>query len=136
MLLFRSVLALVAALLVPAALSGQERDRWQITLQDGRYLYELRPVALHGDTLVIEQEGRRREIALSDVHELREVRASLQPAGTRQATFPTLTGADDRVFGIGYLDPEEQRTVVAAILDERRSRRSAPSGTPTMWGGS
>ncbi|HEY7529526.1 MAG TPA: hypothetical protein VIC56_02480 [Gemmatimonadota bacterium] len=137
-------LHLALLLLAPCAGAGPlaAQDRWQLTLEDGRYEYELQPVALRGDSLVIEQRGRTLALALADIHELREVRPVIRPSVPGRGTIAELTGAADRVFVLGYLTPDDRRRVVQEILGERArlarghaaGSTTQPAGTPTEWG--
>ena len=139
----------LVALLVGAALAIAPRtlpaqERWQLTLADGSYEYDLRPVELRNDSLVIEQAGGTRALPLVDVHELREVRPVIRPAVPGRGTVAELTGASDRVFVLGYLPVADRRRVVREILESVKGssaghaagasmRRSG--GTPTEWSG-
>jgi hypothetical protein len=135
-----AALALLAWTAAAPRLPAQ--DRWQLTLEDGRYEYELRPVALRNDSLVVEQRGRTLTLALADVHELREVRPVIRPSVPGRGTIAELAGSADRVFVIGYLTPGERRRVVREILDARARAATGhaagsstqPRGTPTEWG--
>lgn len=132
---------LLGAAAAPPRLAAQ--GRWQLTLSDGSYEYELRPVALRGDSLVIEQEGRTRALALADIHELREVLPVIRPAVPGRGTLAELAGSSDRIYVIGYLSLAERRRVVGEILQasgaaatgHARGSSTRPGGTPTEWSG-
>ncbi len=103
-------------------------DRWQILLNDGRYLYDLHLVAAHGDTLVATQPQRDTlDVPLADIDELRLVQASARPVGTARNTFNGLVGADDAVYKFARLAPAERRHVVQVALRTRpRTATNAP----------
>jgi len=107
------------ALLGAAALTAQQDDRWQITLNDGRILWDLHLVRFRGDTLVVQQGDSTFRFPISQVDELRLVRK----AERRQTAEPNryggvLGGADDEVFRLTLYDLAERRQIVAQIFQD------------------
>jgi hypothetical protein len=99
--------------------AAERADRWQILLNDGRYLYEAHLVRASGDSLVVTQPGDTLALALDDIDELRLVQPSARPVGTTRNTFNGLTGMDDAVYKFARLAPAERRQLVAELLRER-----------------
>ena len=115
----RSLWVAGIALLGAAALTAQQGDRWQITLNDGRILWELHLVRLRGDTLVVQQGDSTFRFPIGQVDELRLVRK----AERRQTAEPNryggvLGGADDEVFRLTLYNLTERRQIVAQIFQD------------------
>src|SRR5438093_8022187 len=106
-------------LLGAAPITAQQDDRWQITLNDGRILWELHFVRFRGDTLVVQQSDSTFRFPINQVDELRLVRK----AERRQTAEPNryggvLGGADDEVFRLTLYDLAERRQIVAQIFKD------------------
>ena len=106
-------------LLGAAPVAAQQDDRWQLTLNDGRILWELHLVRFRGDTLVVQQGDSVRRFPINQVDELRLVRK----AERRQTPEPNrcggvLGGADDEVFRLTLYDLTERRQIVAQIFKD------------------
>ena len=115
----RSLWVAGIALLGAAALTAQQGDRWQITLNDGRILWDLHLVRFRGDTLVVQQGDSTFRLPIRQVDELRLVRK----AERRQTAEPNryggvLGGADDQVFRLTLYDLAERRQIVAQIFQD------------------
>lgn len=92
-------------------------DRWQISLHDGSYLWELRLVGLRGDTLLARQADSVVAVPLDRVDELRLIQASVRRTGeANRATANALAGADDEVYALVRYAPGERRKVVEQAL--------------------
>jgi hypothetical protein len=96
-------------------------ERWQILLDDGDYVYDVRPLRLGGDTLYVQlldsATAPPRAIPLATIDELRRVGASVKMVGAgARGTFGGLAGADDAVFKLAMYDAAERRRIVAGIL--------------------
>ena len=107
------------ALLGAAALTAQQDDRWQITLNDGRILWELHLVRFRSDTVVVQQGDSTFRFPIGQVDELRLVRK----AERRQTAEPNryggvLGGADDEVFRLTLYDLAERRQILAQIFKD------------------
>ena len=106
-------------LLGAAPVAAQQDDRWQITLNDGRILWELHLVRFRGDTLVVQQGDSVRRFPINQVDELRLVRK----AERRQTPEPNryggvLGGVDDEVFRLTLYSLTERRQIVAQIFKD------------------
>lgn len=102
-----------------AAVVNTAVDRWQILLNDGRYLYEAELVGAAGDSVMVTQAADTVGLALRDIDELRLVQPSARPATGGRNTYNGLTGMDDAVYKFARIEPAEQRRVVAELLRER-----------------
>ena len=107
-----------AAAAAPDAATARA-DRWQILLNSGSYLYEVRLLGAHGDTLVAAQPGDTLALPLDDIDELRLVQASAKVAGNARNSSNPLTGVDDAVLKLSRYAPDERRALLAQLLRER-----------------
>jgi len=124
----RFFLLLAAIVTVPAGVSAQSTERWQVLLSSGQILYELVPESLAGDTLVLRQGEDVRRIPLADISELRRVRASVELAERAgRNSLAALSGADDQVYQMTLLDVGEKRVVVREILEALGPPEPPPS---------
>ena len=94
------------------------RDRWQLSLHDGSYLWELGLVGVRGDTLLARQGDSLVLVPLERIDELRLVQASVRRTGEpgTQATFKGLAGGDDEVYALVRYAPAERRRIVEQAL--------------------
>ena len=106
-------------LLVAAPVAAQHDDRWQMTLNDGRILWDLHLVRFRGDTLAVQQGDSTFRFPITQVDELRLVRK----AERRQTNEPNryggvLGGADDEAFRLTLYDLAERRQILAQIFKD------------------
>lgn len=103
---------LAATLLTPAALSAQDstppsagqRERWQVTLDDGRILWDVRLVRLAGESLSVSRPDSLATVSLKHVTEVRLIRKSEVHLGTGGGVFNALVGGDDEVYDLSPLE--------------------------------
>ncbi len=112
-------------LLGAVPVTAQRDDRWQVTLNDGKILWELDLVRFRGDTLVVQQGDSTFWFPINQIDELRLVRK----AERRQTAEPNryggvLGGADDEAFRLTLYDLAERRQILAQIF---RDHPPAPS---------
>lgn len=127
-----ALLATAPATLVaqaPAAELTARADRWQVHLNSGKYLYDVRLVRASGDTLVVTRNDTvpagPLALPLADIDELRLIQASVKAVGGGPGgTFAGLAGTDDALYKLSNFDPAERRRIVAGLLDERAGRSS------------
>jgi hypothetical protein len=124
----RAVWVAATVLLGAAPVTAQRDDRWQITLNDGRILWELHLVRFRGDTLVVQQGDSTFRFPINQVDELRLVRK----AERRQTNEPNryggvLGGADDEVFRLTLYSLAERRQILAQIFKDHPPPPPAPS---------
>ena len=100
-------------------------DRWQILLNSGSYLYEVRLLGARGDTLVAAQPGDTLALPLADIDELRLVQPSARVAGNARNSSSPLTGVDDAVLKLSRYAPAERRALLEQLIRERAAADSA-----------
>ena len=107
-----SAILLAAILAAPPALSAQdstppsarERERWQVTLDDGRILWDVRLVRLAGESLSVSRPDSLATVSLKHVTEVRLIRKSEVHLGTGRGAFNALVGGDDEVYDLSPLE--------------------------------
>lgn len=105
------------ALLCAAPLHGQEEDRWQATLNDGKILWELRLVCLRNDTLVLRGGDSTYTLPITQLDELRLVQKSERRATAEVNRYGgVLGGADDEVYRLTLYTLEERRRIVEQLF--------------------
>lgn len=110
-----------ALLLLPALarpLPAQD-DRWQITLDDGRYVWDIRLVRLDGDSLVVRQSDSLVRVPLAHMDEIRLIRKSRVEVSGGPATagaMNALVGGDDEIHDLTPLAPSDRRRTIEEIL--------------------
>jgi hypothetical protein len=113
------ILLILSALVAPA-LTAQERrnpdDRWQLTLADGTYLWDVRLVKLAGDTIHVRGRDSTAAVTVAQVSEFRLIRKSEMQLGTPGGAMAALTGADDEVYDLTPLDFADRLRAVQKIF--------------------
>jgi len=121
----RLALLLSALALVPGAIRAQDTpkpsdDRWQIGLENGQYIWDIRLVRLQGDTLVFRQADTLGTVSVQQIGELRLVQKSTVRIGQGAAAggaISALTGSDDEVYDLLTLDyPARIRSIQQILL--------------------
>jgi len=121
----RLALLLSALALVPGAIRAQDTpkpsdDRWQIGLENGQYIWDIRLVRLQGDTLVFRQADTLGTVSVQQIGELRLVQKPTVRIGQGAAAggaISALTGSDDEVYDLLTLDyPARIRTIQQILL--------------------
>jgi hypothetical protein len=114
-------LVLLAALAVPAEAQSKSDDRWQITLENGGIVWDVRLKQLVDDRLEVTQQDSVIAVKVGDIREMRRFRKSDMQigAGTTAGAMAALTGADDEVFDFGPLDFGARMRAVQQILVQR-----------------
>ena len=79
-------------------LAAQQDDRWQITLDQDRYLWDVRLVRLDGDSLMVTQADSSLSLPVDRITEIRLIRKSEMQLGDGAAAMSALTGRDDEVY--------------------------------------
>ena len=85
-------LSLALLLALPSPLAAQQDDRWQITLDQDRYVWDVRLVRLDGDSLVVRQADSSLRVPVERITELRLIRKSEMRLGDGAAAMSALTG--------------------------------------------
>ena len=116
--LIGSTLALLLAL---AQTARAQDDRWQVTLDDERYVWDIRLVRLDGDSLVVRQSdslvtrargAHQRDPADPEVRGPRRCRRAGGGAGAMSA----LVGGDDEVYDLTPLEFADRLRTIQKIL--------------------
>jgi hypothetical protein len=117
--------ALSAALLLlfianaPALAQHRDDDRWQITLTNGEYIWDIRLIRLAGDSLVFSQTDSLGAVSVQQMQELRLIRKTTMRLGEGQGAggaIGALMGADDEVYDLGPLDYPGRLRALQQIL--------------------
>jgi hypothetical protein len=121
----RTAALLLAAILITTAASAQDTgartagspdDRWQLTLADGSYLWDVRLVKLAGDTIHVRGRDSTAAVTVAQVNELRLIRKSEMQLGTPGGAMAALTGADDEVYDLTPLEFADRLRAVQKIF--------------------
>jgi hypothetical protein len=114
-------LVLLAALAVPAEAQSKSDDRWQITLENGGIVWDVRLKQLVDDRLEVTQADSVVPVKVGEIREMRRFRKSDMQigAGTTAGAMAALTGVDDEVFDFGPLDFGARMRAVQQILLQR-----------------
>lgn len=113
-----SPLVVLLALARPLAAQG---ERWQVTLDDNRYVWDIRLVGLEGDSLAVRQSDSLVHVPVAHITELRLIRKSEMQLGDDGAAgaagaMNALVGADDEVYDLAPLDFADRLRTVQKIL--------------------
>jgi hypothetical protein len=113
--LLGATLAAVTALARP--LPAQD-DRWQISLDNDQYVWDIRLVRLDGDSLFVRQSDSLLGVPVAHIKELRLIRKTEVQLGGGDAggAMGALTGADDEVYDLSPLEFAERIRTVQRIL--------------------
>ena len=109
-----SILLLALALARPLAAQG---DRWQVTLDGERYVWDIRLVRLDGDSLIVRQSDSLVPVPVAHITEVRLIRPSESRSDDGGGgAMSALTGADDEIYDLSPLDFAERLRTVQKIL--------------------
>jgi hypothetical protein len=106
------MLLVFALSLSGSALSGQttggKDDRWQATLDDGSYAWDIRLVRLDGESLVFRQADSLGRMPVGQISEMRLIRKSEAriggEGGAAGGAMAALVGGDDEVYDMAAMD--------------------------------
>jgi len=111
---------------VPCAAQVERGDRWQLTLDSGRILWDLHLVRLAGDTLVVRHADSTFVFTIGQLDELRLVQKSKRSITPEAGRYGgVLGGADDEVYRLTLYDPAERRQILQQIFQDH-----PPQGSP------
>jgi hypothetical protein len=116
--LFTLALILNSLAVAQAQSDRPASDRWQVTLEGDRYVWDVRLVRLDGDSLVVRQADSLRSIPVARVTELRLIRKSEVRLGGEGANgaMAALMGGDDEVYDLTPLDFADRLKAVQKIF--------------------
>lgn len=100
-------------------------DRWQLTLEDAQYVWDVRLVKLAGDTLVVRQADTLVHAPIARIDEMRRIRKTvLRSDGQQESAYLALTGGDDEVYDLAPLDLPARQRAIQAMLTEAPPQKS------------
>jgi hypothetical protein len=92
-------------------------DRWQIGLESGEYIWDIRLVRIAGDSLVFRRADSVGAVSVQHIGELRLIRKTEFRLGTDGGgALPALMGADDEIYSFAPLDYAARIRAVQQIL--------------------
>ena len=109
---------LVLLLTVVHPLAAQD-DRWQVTLDGDRYVWDIQLVRLDGDSLVVRQADSLVRVPVAHIDEIRLIRKSeVQVAGGAggAGAMNALMGGDDEVYDLTPLEFADRLRSIQKIL--------------------
>jgi len=111
---FLTLLSVGVAAQTPAA----SADRWQLTMDDGQYIWDIALVRLDGDQLVFRQADTLGTAPVAKITEVRRIEKTEVRLGEAAAggAMSALTGADDEVFDLAAMDYAAKLRAVQQIL--------------------
>lgn len=113
------LLALALTQAVPAAAQAAPPadDRWQLTLTDENYIWDVRLVRVDGEELVYRRGADTARVRLMQVREIRLIQKSeFRLGGAAGGALNALTGADDEVYDLGPLEFGDRVRTVQQLL--------------------
>ena len=122
--MLRSIPVVVAAVLLagvsPVHAQDQgrpERERWQVTLEGERYVWDIGLVRLDGDSLVIRQADTLAKLPVEHITEIRLIRSSTVDLGGGAAgAMSALTGSDDEIYDLTPLEFADRIRAIQKIF--------------------
>jgi hypothetical protein len=119
----KSALLTLALILNGLSVAGAQSDRpggdrWQVTLDGDRYVWDVRLVRLDGDSLILRQSDSLLSVAVAHITELRLIRKSEVRLGGEGANgaMAALMGGDDEVYDLSPLDFADRLKTVQKIF--------------------
>ena len=109
----------IALLLALAQAARAQDDRWQVTLDDERYVWDIRLVRLDGDSLMVRQSDSLVAVPVAHINEIRLIRKSemqLGGDGAAAGAMNALVGGDDEIYDLTPLDFADRLRTVQKIL--------------------
>ena len=116
--MFRAILcALTLSLLSLAPLAAQA-DRWQVTTDGDKYVWDVQLVRLDGDSLLVKQADSLIRVPVEHITEIRLIRKTEVRAGAdaEAGTMRALTGGDDEIYDLSALAFADRMRTVQKIL--------------------
>lgn len=97
--------------------SGREDERWQIALESGDYVWDIRLLRLSGDSLLYRQADTIGAARVSQIRELRLIRKSVVRLGEGGGgAMSALTGSDDEVYDMVTMDFATRLRTIQQVL--------------------
>jgi hypothetical protein len=94
-----------------------ERERWQVTLDGERYVWDIGLVRLDGDSLVVRQADTLARLPVEHITEIRLIRSSTMELGAGAAgAMSALTGSDDEIYDFTPLEFADRIRAIQKIF--------------------
>ena len=94
-----------------------ERERWQVTLDGERYVWDIGLVRLDGDSLVVRQADTLDRLPVEHITEIRLIRSSTMELGAGAAgAMSALTGSDDEIYDFTPLEFADRIRAIQKIF--------------------
>ena len=125
---------LCAALVLLGAAPGQAQqdDRWQVTLNDGRIVWDLHLVHFNNDTLAVRHADSTYSFPITQVDELRLVHKSERRLrGEPRGYGSVLAGTDDEVYRLTLYGLSERRHIFERVFQDHPPAESGASSD--LW---
>ncbi len=115
--MLRSV-AVAAVACLAATPSYAQGERWQVTLDNQEYVWDIRLVRLQDDSLVVNQADTLRRLPVGRITEIRLIRKSEVRLGEGEGAgaMSALTGGDDEVYDLTPLEFADRLRAVQKIF--------------------
>jgi hypothetical protein len=112
--IFVAVVSLAAIGAPP--LAAQQEERWQLTLDQDRYVWDIRLIRLEGDSLIVRQADSVLRVPVERITEIRLIKKSEMQLGEGAAAMSALTGRDDEVYDLSPLEFAERLRAIQQIF--------------------
>jgi hypothetical protein len=127
----RATSIILAALLLAGAppLHAQQddpapRERWQVTLDGERYVWDIGLVRLDGDSLVIRQADSLARLPVEHITEIRLIQSTKVDLGDGGAgAMSALTGGDDEIYDLTTLEFADRIRTIQKLLASHPAER-------------
>ena len=96
-----------------------QADRWQVTLGEDKYVWDVQLVRLDGDSLVVSQADSLVRVPVIAITELRLIRKTEVQTGTDAGgdeTMRALAGGDDEIYDVSTLELADKQRTIQKIL--------------------
>ena len=114
--------SLLMAARVVAQTQAPSPDRWQLTLTDQSYLWDVRLVRLDGDTLVVRSRDSLIDVPVARLTELRLLPETVLKVGDgHRSGIGALSDNNVRVVDLAPMDVAARRSTLVTILARQNS---------------
>jgi len=114
--------SLLMAARVVAQTEAPSPDRWQLTLTDQSYLWDVRLVRLDGDTLVVRSRDSLIDVPVARLTELRLLPETVLKVGDgHRSGIGALSDNNVRVVDLAPMDVAARRSTLVTILARQNS---------------
>ena len=95
-----------------------QQERWQVTLDNQEYVWDIRLVRLDGDSLVVRQSDSLRAIPVERISEIRLIQKSDVQLGDGAigGAMNALTGGDDEIYDLTPLEFADRLRAIQKIF--------------------